>query len=272
MIVLESIEDGYRLPKPSAMPDVVYRTVVQPCWIFNSEGSKDGTGDSKSNSVFKGRASFAQLDDCLKVILRADSADASTNHVATTTVPVVAATAIDDAPPSGEYLFRASLNGSTGTDMYAFKSGAEIATADDDPRREINNAVECSVRTASFGRGSNFDDGATPIDPTTPVAVGMGLYARTSFDGRSLPTTTTPPMLCKACGKHAVVTFSDSVDYIPTKPKSIASTTGLNSVTGTSMSAQIDNADEVLRATVNTVDTIREIISEPSTTIEGPML
>lgn len=257
------------------MPEVVYRTVVQPCWIFNSEGSKDGTGDSKSKSVFKGRASFAQLDDCLKVILRANTADASTNHVATTTVPVVAATAthvLDDAPPSVEYLFRASLNGSTETDMYAFTSGAEIATADDDPRREINNAVECSVRTASFGRGSNFDDGATPIDPTTPVAVGMGLYARTSFDGRSLPTTTTPPMLCKACGKHAVVTFSDSVDYIPTKPKSITSTTGLNSVTGTSMSAQIDTSDEVLRATVNTVYTTREIIPEPSTTIEGPML
>jgi hypothetical protein len=268
-VVLDSIESGYRLPKPGAMPDVVYRDVVQPCWLFNLE--RRGSEESKANHIFKGRASFAHLDNRLEAILLSP-ANASTTHdesVADTTVLLV-----DDEPT--EYRFQADMNG-------AAKNGMNALTimTEDDPQPGINSAAVSSIPetrgSVSSAQGSSSDC-ALPVDPPTHPAVSTGLYSVASISAnerRSL-TTTTAFTNSEMGESTSLATVGNPVYVIPAESKGTASANP-SSVAGTPMYGQMDTADispedEVLRETVNAVDcSIRNLV-EPFVTVGGPML
>jgi hypothetical protein len=214
--VLDIIDSGYRLPKPDAMPDVVYRDVVQPCWIYR--GNCTDKAATNPSCVFEGRASFAHLDNCLKAILLS-RANASTTHdesVADTTVLLV-----DDEPT--EYRFQADMNG-------AAKNGMNALTivTEDDPQPGINSAAVSSILetrgSVSSAQGSSSDC-ALPVDPPTNPTVSTGLYSVASIstnERRSLPTTTA--LTNSTMGEStALVTVGDSVYVIPTESKETAS-------------------------------------------------
>jgi hypothetical protein len=227
-VVLDSIDSGYRLPKPDAMPDVVYRDVVRPCWIYRGNGTD--TAATNLSCVFEGRASFAHLDDCLEGILLS-SANASITHVETAAATTVLL--VDDEPT--EYRFQANVNGTVKNGMYAL-----TIVAEGDPQRGINSAAVSSIletrgSISDSAQGSSSDC-ALPVSPPTHPAVGPGLYSVASISAnerRSLPTTTALTN-SKMGESTALATVGDPVYVVPTESNGTASPI-LYSAAGTPM-------------------------------------
>lgn len=86
LLVLESVQQGYRLPRPTEMPESVYTEVVQPCWVSAAMNSDtvanltvpaNSSPPTKSTTMernvaaaihFAPRLSFAELVERLEVV------------------------------------------------------------------------------------------------------------------------------------------------------------------------------------------------------------
>jgi hypothetical protein len=244
-MVLDSIDAGYRLPKPRSMPEAVYLNVVRPCWIYQDESKiKEKNGSTKSLSIFTGRATFAQIDDDLAAIIATGGYKSSCESVGATAAPCDQRTGhvVEQGPFGGEYLLRSEMDGDTG--LYAMPNTEERST--DQYSRVLTGAPGASVaQTEASGEYLLRDD----IDDTA----GTAMYALTSTADASTehdPREAVPSIECAVRGiDRSVSSVNDlnSSSVLQTDStartsvfKGTSSTVGLHSGAGTAAGSASD--------------------------------
>jgi len=202
LIVLEAVHDGYRLPRPAAMPRVLYTKVVLPCWAIGSPDSAINSEVSHFKSdmaaLFRPRPTFAELmnrfdnlqwsvTDGADDNVQYDAADESYLDIFPATPSAAAAAAAaddsdgdgddeDDSPPAStvEPYATARLEGMEGRRfMNAVRADVPPHRRYEDTRSSVGLAVDPNATVGElaaagvsvyFGRRSNpeHDLGAQP--------------------------------------------------------------------------------------------------------------
>jgi hypothetical protein len=182
-MVLDSIDAGYRLPKPRSMPDAVYLKVVRPCWIYQDESKiKEKNDTTKSLSIFTGRATFAQIDDDLAAIIATGGYKSSSKSVGAPAAPCEQRTGpvAQQEPFGGEYLLRSEMDGDTGlyampnteersTEQYSrVSTGASVAQSEASGEYLFRDDIHDAAGTAMYALTSTAD-ASTEHDPREAV-------------------------------------------------------------------------------------------------------